>query len=225
MIEGLNLELVIFDCDGVLVDSEPASNRVFVEELRDLGLDIESEEASTRFTGLSMASCMEIISEQLGRAVPAGFAERLQSRTLTAFRDGGLDPVDGVQEMLRRIDAPVCVASSGEHEKMRLTLGLTGLLEHFEGRMFSATDVPRGKPHPDLFLLAARRMNARPAGCVVVEDSVPGVRGARAAGMTALGYAGRADGGELASAGAQVFHEMTELPDLLGRLAAERTKP
>jgi len=225
MIQDLNLELVIFDCDGVLVDSESASNRVFVEELRGLGLDIESEEASRRFTGLSMTSCMEIVSEQLGRAVPEGFAERMRSRTLAAIREGGLDPIEGVPEMLCRIDVPICVASSGEHEKMRLTLGLTGLLERFEGRMFSATEVPRGKPHPDLFLLAARRMNARPAGCAVVEDSVPGVLGARAAGMTAFGYASGDGGGELASAGARVFHDMTELPDLLGRLAAEGKRP
>jgi HAD superfamily hydrolase (TIGR01509 family) len=218
MIEGLGLDLIIFDCDGVLVDSEPASNRVFVEELRRLGLDFDSDEVSRRFTGLSMARCMEIVSEQLGRAVPAGFVEQLHARTFEAFRDDGLQPVEGVPEMLHRIETRFCVASSGEHEKMRLTLGLTGLLEHFEGRMFSATEVQRGKPHPDLFLLAARRMNAHPAACVVVEDSVPGVRGARAAGMAVLGYTGHSDGGELSSAGARVFRTMAELPDLLGRL-------
>ena len=217
MIDGLDLDLIIFDCDGVLVDSEPASNRVFVEELRALGLDVDPEEVSRRFTGLSMARCMEIVSEQLGRPVPTGFVERLHARTFEAFRDEGLKPVEGVPEMLRCIETRCCVASSGEHEKMRLTLGLTGLLRYFEGRMFSATEVPHGKPHPDLFLLAARRMNADPAACVVVEDSVPGVRGALAAGMAVLGYTGRGDGEELRSTGARVFRSMTELPDLLAR--------
>lgn len=219
----MNLELVIFDCDGVLVDSEPASNRVFVEELRHLGLDLGYEEVCERFIGLSMARCMEIVSEQLGRPVPPGFVERLHSRTFEVFHEDGLEPVEGVPAVLRLIETPICVASSGEHEKMRLTLGLTGLLPHFEGRMFSATEVPRGKPHPDLFLLAAGRMEARPAGCVVVEDSVPGVKGARAAGMTALGYAGRGNDDELVSAGARVFRDMAELPGLLDRLAERKT--
>lgn len=218
----MSLELVIFDCDGVLVDSEPASNRVFVEELGRLGLAIGYQEVRERFIGLSMVRCMEIVSEELGRPVPPGFVERLHARTFEAFRDGGLLPVEGVPEILGRIETPLCVASSGEHEKMRLTLGLTGLLEHFEGRMFSATEVPCGKPHPDLFLLAARCMGARPAGCVVVEDSVPGVQGARAAGMTAFGYAGRGNHTELASAGARVFREMAELPDLLDRLTERK---
>jgi HAD superfamily hydrolase (TIGR01509 family) len=223
MSRGLNLELVIFDCDGVLVDSEAASNRVFVEELGRLGLDLGSDEVSERFIGLSMARCMEIVSEELGRPVPPGLVERLHSRTFEAFRDGGLEPVAGVPEVLGRIETPVCVASSGEHEKMRLTLGLTGLLRHFEGRMFSATEVPRGKPHPDLFLLAARRMGAHPAGCIVIEDSVPGVQGARAAGMAAFGYAGRGNDTELASAGAKVFRDMADLPDLLDRMTERKT--
>jgi len=218
MTGSVDLDLVIFDCDGVLVDSEPESNRVFAEELRRLGLDIGYDEVCRRFIGLSTARCVEIISEELGQPVPPDFVERVQARTFAAFRDG-LEPVQGVREMLRHITAPVCVASSGEHEKMRLTLGLTGLLDRFEGRLFSATEVPRGKPHPDLFLHAARRMGARPAGCVVVEDSVPGVRAARAAGMTALGYAGHGNGAELASAGARVFDDMVELPDLLDRWA------
>jgi HAD superfamily hydrolase (TIGR01509 family) len=219
MTESSDQVLVIFDCDGVLVDSEPASNRVFVEELRHLGLDLGYDEVCRRFIGLSMGRCVEIISEDLGGPVPSGFVERLQSRTFEAFHRG-LDSVEGVPEMLDRITAPTCVASSGEHEKMRLTLGLTGLLRRFEGRMFSATEVRRGKPHPDLFLHAARCMGARPARCVVVEDSVPGVRAARAAGMIVLGYAGRGNGAELESAGAQVFTDMIELPDLLDQLTA-----
>lgn len=211
-------DLVIFDCDGVLVDSEPLANRVMTESLRSLGLEIDYEEVCRTFLGLSMARCVEIIEERLGRPLPEGFVDRLQARTFEAFR-GGLRPVEGVSRALGRIDVPVCVASSGEHEKMRLTLGLTGLLDRFEGRIFSATEVQRGKPHPDLFLHAARSLGARPDRCVVVEDSPPGVLAARAAGMAALGYAG-GDGGEgLAAAGARLFHSMAELPELLTAIA------
>jgi HAD superfamily hydrolase (TIGR01509 family) len=210
----VDAELVIFDCDGVLVDSEPVANRVFAEELARLGLEMGYREICERFVGLSMARCMEIVGQRLGREVPSDFLERLQSRTFEMFRRG-LQPVPGVQEALRGIDVPVCVASSGEHEKMRLTLGLTGLLPRFEGRLFSATEVPRGKPHPDLFLYAAKRMGASPRACIVVEDSPPGVAAARAAGMRALGYAGRENAGRLAAAGALVFDDMRELPGLV----------
>jgi HAD superfamily hydrolase (TIGR01509 family) len=213
-------ELVIFDCDGVLVDSEPVANRVFAEELRALGLKIDYDEVCRIFVGLSMARCVEIVEERLGRPVPGGFVERLQTRTYEAFR-AGLRPVEGVMAALERIDLPVCVASSGEHEKMRLTLGLTGLLGRFEGRLFSATEVERGKPHPDLFLHAARSLGARPCRCIVVEDSAPGVLAARAAGMTVLGYAGADRGKRLIAAGARVFDDMEKLPGLLAAIVPD----
>jgi HAD superfamily hydrolase (TIGR01509 family) len=207
-------DLVIFDCDGVLVDSEPVANRIFTESLQALGLKIDYEEVCRTFIGLSMARCLEIVERRLGRPVPRGFVDRLQTRTYEAFR-AELRPVKGVARALERIDLPVCVASSGEQEKMRLTLGLTGLLDRFEGRLYSATEVERGKPHPDLFLHAARSLGADPVRCVVVEDSEPGVVAARAARMKALGYAARTDGRRLAAAGATVFHAMAELPEML----------
>jgi len=211
--------LAIFDCDGVLVDSEPVANRVFTDALAELGLGIEHAEVCRDFVGLSMRCCMEIVERRLGRAVPDGFVEELQRRTFDAFR-AGLRPVPGVVAALGRIALPTCVASSGEHEKMRLTLGLTGLLPRFEGRMFSATDVERSKPHPDLFLHAARSLDVPPADCAVVEDSVPGVRAAVAAGMCALGYGPGEEGARLAAAGAVVFAAMDELPELLASEAA-----
>jgi HAD superfamily hydrolase (TIGR01509 family) len=207
-------ELVIFDCDGVLVDSEPLANRVFTEALRQIGVEISYEEVCRTFIGLSMSRCMEIVERRLGRPAPEGFVDRLQARTYEAFR-AELRPVRGVARALERIDLPLCVASSGEPEKMRLSLGLTGLLDRFEGRLFSATEVARGKPWPDLFLHAARSLGARPEGCVVIEDSAPGVLAARAAGMAVLGYAGEGSGAGLAAAGARVFHDMEELPRLL----------
>jgi len=206
--------LVIFDCDGVLVDSEPLANRVLAEELERIGLPLGYAAVCEQFVGLSLARCVEIVEERLGRAVPPGFLERLQRRTFEVFREG-LEPVRGVARALERVRVPVCVASSGELDKMRFTLGLTGLLPRFEGRMFSAAQVARGKPWPDLFLLAARTLDTPPERCVVVEDSVPGVRAGVTAGMRVLGYAERSDASALREAGAVTFDAMERLPALL----------
>ncbi len=208
------LELVIFDCDGVLVDSEPIANRVLYEALIALGLEVDAAETERATRGLSMASVLTWAGARLGRALPDDFVERVQARTFAAFR-AGLEPVPGVAAALERIPIPICVASSGEAEKIRLSLGLTGLLPRFEGRVFSATEVARGKPYPDLFLHAARVMGAAPAVCAVVEDSLPGVEAGRAATMTVLAYADGRDAEPLAAAGARVFADMALLPDLL----------
>lgn len=205
---------MIFDCDGVLVDSEPIANRVLYEALIALGLDCDAAETERATRGLSMASVLTWAEARLGRPLPDDFVERVQARTFAAFR-AGLEPVPGVAAALERIPIPICVASSGEAEKIRLSLGLTGLLPRFEGRVFSATEVARGKPYPDLFLHAARVMGAAPAACAVVEDSLPGVEAGRAATMTVLAYADGRDAAPLAAAGARVFADMAELPDLL----------
>ena len=211
--------LVIFDCDGVLVDSEPMSNRIFSAALREIGLEMSYEQVCREFIGLSTTRCIEIVQKRLGRPVPEGFVDELQARTFSAMRKE-LRPVRGVVEALERIRLPVCVASSGEPEKMHLTLGVTGLGARFEGRMFSASEVARGKPFPDLFLHAARQMGVESQVCAVVEDSLPGVRAARAAGMSAFGYAERSDARALDAAGAVVFDDMKELPGLLNRAGA-----
>jgi HAD superfamily hydrolase (TIGR01509 family) len=207
-------ELVIFDCDGVLVDSEPIGNRVLAALLTEIGLPTSYEESVRDYLGRSVASCLEIIESRLGRSVPEDFAEVLSRRTSEAFR-GELQGVPGIERALDGIALPICVASSGPQEKMRLTLGLTGLLPRFEGRMFSATDVESGKPSPDLFLHAAASLGASVDRCAVVEDSVLGVRAGRAAGMTVFGFAARSDPHALAAAGARVFRDMAVLPDLL----------
>lgn len=206
------LRNVIFDCDGVLVDSEPISNRVLAEALTGIGLPMTAEESTATFMGRSWASLVEIVEGRLGRAVPADLRARYLDRIFAAF-ERELQPVPGIAAALDRIALPWCVASSSSHEKMRFTLGHTGLLERFEGRLFSATEVTQGKPAPDLFLHAAARMGWAPEQCAVVEDSAPGVQAALAAGMTALAYAGRTDPALLA--GAQVFTRMAELPALL----------
>lgn len=215
-VRPLEWHAVLFDCDGVLVDSEPIANLVLAEMLSALGLPYTAERSVERFVGRSMSACMKIIREELGEPVPESFAEEYQRRTFAAFAER-LEPVPGVVQVLDSLPWRTCVASSGDHEKLRTTLARTGLYARFHGRIFSATEVPRGKPHPDLFLHAAERMGAIPAHCAVVEDSVFGVEAGRAAGMTVFGYTGTFGGAALAARGAVVFDRMTELPELLER--------
>lgn len=211
---------MIFDCDGVLVDSEPLANQSFSRALKPHGLDWSVEETMRRLMGRSLKSCVEICEAELGRKLPDDFVEKMQAVTYQSFRDAPLQPVPGVKEAVLALQAAglaTCVASSGSPEKMKFTLGLTGLWDLFDGRIYSATQVPRGKPFPDLFLHAAIAMNEQPFDCIVVEDSVPGIQAARSAGMRALAYAGApyADGESLAEAGGQPFDDMKKLPGLV----------
>ena len=206
--------LVIFDCDGVLVDSDRIALRIQAERITALGLPTAYEDCVRDFLGLGMPATLRILEERLGRPLPDGWADDLDAAVREAFRRE-LRPVAGIVAALEQIELPTCVASSGSQEKMRLTLGLTGLRERFEGRIFSGEEVAHGKPAPDLFLHAAATMGFEPERCVVVEDSPFGVEAARAAGMRALGYAADGDGAALAERGATVFHSMSELPGLL----------
>jgi HAD superfamily hydrolase (TIGR01509 family) len=210
--------LVIFDCDGVLVDSERISLLLQAEWVSALGLETSYEDCVRDFAGLGMPTTLRILEERLGGPLPEGWEGGLAAAVREAF-EAELQPVPGVVEALEAIELPTCIASSGSQEKMRLTLGLTGLRERFAGRIFSGEEVTRGKPAPDLFLHAAAAMGVAPASCVVVEDSRFGVEATRAAGMTALGYG--PDGGEaLAAAGAAVFTSMAELPGLVAAQGA-----
>jgi HAD superfamily hydrolase (TIGR01509 family) len=210
-------DLVIFDCDGVLVDSEPIANRVFVQHLARHGIAMSLDEALRDLTGRSLPACVALLEARHSRRLPEDFSDTLQAATMLAF-EGELKPVPGIVAALDRIDCATCVASSSAHAKIRLSLTLTGLLARFEGRIFSASEVPRGKPHPDLFLHAAARMGHAPARCTVIEDAAPGVEAGIAAGMTVLAFAGaaHADGARLAAAGGRVFRDMAVLPQLLG---------
>lgn len=219
----MNLELVIFDCDGVLVDSEPIANRVFTAAVQRLGFDWSYDEVCRRFIGRSMKHCMEEIERDLGRPLPERFLDDLQRDTYDAFREEGLQAVRGVEDAIDRLEQPFCVASSGSFEKMRTTLGITGLLPRFADRMFSAQQVERGKPAPDLFLHVAATLDLKPGQCVVIEDSVPGVQAAVEAGMRALGYAERSNRDALAAAGAFVFDTMEDLPGLIGERTSTGT--
>jgi HAD superfamily hydrolase (TIGR01509 family) len=208
-------DLVIFDCDGVLVDSELVSNRIFAEMLGELGLAVSIDFLFERFVGHSMAYCLDLVRGMLGRDVPAGFLAEYRERTRLAFVEE-LQPVAGIHEVLAALTCPSCVASSGDHTKMRATLGLTGLLGRFEGRLFSATQVSKGKPAPDVFLFAAAKMGAVPERVAVVEDTPVGVTAGSAAGMTVFGYSARTPASRLRDAGAAVvFTAMHDLPALL----------
>jgi HAD superfamily hydrolase (TIGR01509 family) len=211
-----SVELVIFDCDGVLVDSERVAVKVDVQVFAALGLTLTEEEVIARFVGRSDEYIVSQIEAELGRPLAADWEEEFLPLYREAFA-AELRPVDGVVEALDQIAIATCVASSGSHEKMRYTLGLTGLYERFSGRIFSVSEVEHGKPAPDLFLHAARQMGADPRHCVVVEDSHWGVEAARAAGMRAFGYAGGLTRAErLEGPGTIVFADMRELPELLG---------
>ena len=214
--------LVIFDCDGVLVDSEPLANASFSRALKAQGLDWDVAETMRRLMGRSLKSCIEIVEAEIGRKLPDDFVEKMQTVTYQSFRDAPLQPVPGVKDAIVALQAAgcaTCVASSGSVDKMRFTLGLTGLWDLFGGRVFSSSQVPRGKPFPDLFLHAAASMKAKPTESVVIEDSLPGIEAARAAGMKVLAYAGapHADRDALLASGGEVFEDMAKLPGLVLR--------
>lgn len=214
------IELVIFDCDGVLVDSERLAIKIDVQVLARLGWPMAEAEVIERFVGVSDAHFRQAIESHLGRRLSDDWQGEFEPLYRSAFA-AELGPVDGIVDALNRFTLPTCVASSGTHDKMRYTLGLTGLYDRFHGRIFRATEVPRGKPSPDLLLYAAARMGVTPAARVVVEDSVMGVAAARAAGIRVLAYAGGVtSAAKLAGPNTTVFEHMRALPKLLGKLGS-----
>jgi HAD superfamily hydrolase (TIGR01509 family) len=213
-VTDLNWQLIIFDCDGVLVDSEPISNRIMAEVLTENGLPMTLKACYEHFMGRNMNDCVRILATRFGHTVTATFVDNVRQRTLDALREE-IEPIPGIAAALGQIQVPVCVASSGQLMKMRTTLHLTGLLHHFEDRLFSAAEMARGKPHPDIFLHAAEALGAEPGACAVIEDSPAGVQAGIAAGMTVFGYAALTDAGKLSAAGARTFTDMKFLPGLL----------
>jgi HAD superfamily hydrolase (TIGR01509 family) len=208
-------DLVIFDNDGVLVNSEPHANDVLIQLMRDYGLPLTYEESFALFVGSSMSRVRKVAENEIGRRLPADFEQRYQSVLFERLKTG-LEPIPGIREVLDLISVPTCVASSGTRERVRITLELTGLWSFFEGRIFSRKDVARGKPAPDLFLFAAETMGARPERCAVVEDSPLGIRAANTAGMTSFGFAREMSQERLHEATGGIFKRMEELPVLLG---------
>lgn len=218
-------DLVIFDCDGVLVDSERLTIEVEARMLTELGWAVTPEEVVARFVGVSSATMLAVVRDHLGSDLTDRFDRESTAEIHRAF-DESLEAVEGIVDLLDHLEAngvPTCVASSGSHAKMRRTLGRTLLYDRFEGRIHSADEVAEGKPAPDLFLHAARSMATPPERCAVVEDSPHGVRAALAAGMTAYGYAGGlTSAATLADVGAHVVVDrMTDLARWLTPDAAD----
>jgi HAD superfamily hydrolase (TIGR01509 family) len=213
----MSWDLIIFDCDGVLVDSEPIAERVFPQVLAEEGFEVVLDDARSWFTGYSLQTCLKWVEALFGRPVPDTMGQKYYSRLFDEFKKS-LQPIPGIVEALDAIPYPVCVASSGAHEKMRISLGITGLLPRFTGRIFSALDVAHGKPAPDLFLHAAIQCNADPNNCAVIEDSIPGVTAGIAAGMKVFGFItpyNTALTDTFREYGAVIFTAMCDLPDLL----------
>ena len=215
-------DLIIFDCDGVLVDSERLANQIFASILsEECGLDFTLEEMFDRFVGRSKSQCMSIVEELTGTPHSPRLATRYEEEINSAL-ENSVEAVAGVEIILNNLDIPFCVASSGSHQKMKTTLGRTGLLRHVEGRLFSTSDVSRGKPFPDIYIHAAREMGTSASSrCLVVEDSPTGVKGAIDAGMTVFGYSELMDEHSLQQAGAHhIFHSMEQLPKAIQSYAA-----
>ena len=209
-------DLIIFDCDGVLVDSERVANRVFAEILKDVcGLELSLADMFDRFVGHSQAQCLEIVETLTRRPAPAELAERYQQDINQALIDS-VEAVAGIEQALEKIGIPYCVASSGSYEKMELTLGKTNLQRFFGENIYSTSDVERGKPFPDIYLHAAQSMGeCEPKRCLVIEDSPIGVTGAVAAEMTVFGFADLMPAQKLIAAGAHhIFKQMSQLPGL-----------
>lgn len=217
----LKPDLILFDCDGVLVDSELLSSDLMAAALTAEGYPVTAGDCRARYTGISMRSTIAMVEADWGRPLPVDFEDRIRAHDLVVFARE-LKPVPGITEALARIPLAKCVASSGAPEKIHHSLTVTGLLGFFEPHLFSAHMVAHGKPAPDLFLFAAKTMGVAPARCCVIEDSVAGIAAARAAGMPVLGFAGGSHAGDgyatmLEKAGADaVFDTMADLPGLLG---------
>jgi HAD superfamily hydrolase (TIGR01509 family) len=220
----VRIGLVIFDCDGVLVDSEPIANRVLAEQLHGIGVSIPQSEVMRRFVGKTRGQCLALAAEIRGRALPDAFGADWDAALFEALRNE-VQPAPGVADVLRQLTIPFCAASNGMPDRVRLTLASAGLMPYFEGRIFTSADVPNPKPAPDLFLHAAASLNASAAECVVIEDTPTGVRAGRAAGMRVFGYIGvsTSDAAALEREGADVvFDDMSRLPALL-RAEMERS--
>jgi HAD superfamily hydrolase (TIGR01509 family) len=221
------MTLLIFDCDGVLVDSERLACSALAELMTTLGHAMTTEEAVLAFAGSSLNDVLARAEELLSGPIPQGMGEQTAAQLLTRLRRE-LTAVIGVKEAIAALPYRRCVASSSGPDRLSLSLEVSGLAPLFGNDVFSAAQVANGKPAPDLFLLAARNVGADPSSCIVIEDSVPGIEAARTAGMAAIGFAGASHAGDklagrLAAAGADiVIRSMAELPTAVGRLVGRQ---
>ncbi|SEQ35560.1 HAD family hydrolase [Neolewinella agarilytica] len=207
-------ECIIFDCDGILVDSEQITFSVLSEMSREIGVILTETELEHHFLGKSLNSIIRFLGEETGKNLADTFESEFRQRTFDRFKTD-LQPVDGISALLDRIRVPVCVASSGPPAKIKMNLALTGLTNYFGDKVFSCYDLKRWKPDPAIFRHAAQTMGYRPGQCVVIEDSPTGVRGAIAGGFRTYALSRHGNEQLLADAGATVYHHHRELYDLL----------
>ena len=205
---------VIFDCDGVLVDSEPIGNRVLVDMANELGADIDMEYAYKNFKGHKMQSCADQIEALIPQTLPDNFIAEYRKRSFEAFQSE-IQPVEGILDLVSSLTKPFCVASSGPENKIRLNLELTGLLPFFENRIFSCYAIQKWKPSPAVFLWAAETLGFDASECVVIEDSITGVTAAKNGGFDVIGFAAHDYNNELNSAATYTFKTMQEIKEFI----------
>lgn len=218
---SINTDLILFDCDGVLVDSEPISTTVFVEYLVEMGLEINENTVYRKFLGRSMGALATVLSNEFDFTITDEHLQAIRGRLFNRL-SSNLKPITGISQVIGSLEQAICVASSSQVDRIRLSLGVTDLLRFFEPHIFSASMVENGKPAPDLFLHAARTMGVSPARCLVIEDSPAGIEAAKRAGMQVFAFVG---GTHAAPANLRerakplapdaVFDDMSQLPSLL----------
>lgn len=209
----MKYKCIIFDCDGVLVDSEAISAKVFQQMIFELGVEIDFETIYEQITGTSMQENLKFISEYTGIELPDDFEQEFRKRSYEAFKTD-LKPIKGVYELLKTLTIPVGVASSGPGEKIRLNLTTTGLIEFFGDNIFSSYDIGSWKPEPDIYLYAASSMGFKPDECVVIEDSAPGIKAAKAGGFDVFAIVNHNNETLFRELGANTFQSMEELYEL-----------
>ncbi len=210
----MKYKCVIFDCDGVLVDSEVISARIFQEMATELGLDIGFETVLGQITGTSMQENLKFFSEKIDVELPADFESEYRRRSFETFKTE-LKPIKGIHDLLDKIKVPIGVASSGPTEKIKLNLTTTNLIDYFGDNIFSSYDIGSWKPDPEIYLYAAKAMGFQPEECAVIEDSLVGVQAAKAGGFSVFGFAHGKNRNAFEELGAMVFSEMKELEKML----------
>jgi HAD superfamily hydrolase (TIGR01509 family) len=205
---------VIFDCDGILVDSEPLAEATIVTMTNELGIDINIEYAKRNFKGDSFNNILNHIESNFKTSLPYNFESEYRRRSFEMFTEK-LKPVEGVLDVIKSLNIPFCVASSGPQDKIRHNLELTGLLPYFEGHIFSCYDIQKWKPEPDIFLHAAKNMGFSVNECVVIEDTIIGITAAIRGGFDVFGFADGFNFETYKSKGTKAFTQMNELKELL----------
>lgn len=211
-----HVALLIFDCDGVLVDSERVSNTVFLDMLAELGVQMSEERLIQDYVGMTIKNCLQLITQRHQVHFPDTFKQEMDTRMLAVYQQK-LTAIPGVQGVIENLGIPFCLASNSTPDKITFMLKLVGLYDFFQGRIYSGTQVAHPKPAPDVYLLVASANGVAPEQCLVIEDTPTGIRAAKAAGMTVLGYAGLFEASQLLAAGADaVFDDMHDLHSQAG---------